>query len=391
MKNFNLIKNFAGLCLLAVAGMSSCKNDTTGSLPAGTKSRVLKSGVIYNIPQGGIGDHSDASVTGSIAWYFATYGDGNTYNLSTDATTAGYYIANTLVVPAGCTFGETSGVNAAILASSGWVNDDTPYMVELGGSNCTISGIELNGQFRSKQILSVGHAFNHISVINVTAHKSQKVDDAHVILMSGCSYITITGCLLRRASCDNGDLNFARKADLIYLFNNCDQITITNNDLSLAASSGISLAGATNVLIDHNTIANVGLSNIPNYISDCITSYHNGRGTTMLNMWITYNTCYNSYNHGVHVSGYDIHVEHNTIYNCALGGWPASNIRLGDQYSPADCSAYCTIKYNYFPNNCPAGGASAVYILGPWKNGTVSSYGQTGNCLTQTVGTTYCD
>ena len=51
----------------------------------------------YYIPVGTITDHSDKTVTGSIAWYFDHYKSGNVYKLSSNAV---YYISDKLEMEA---------------------------------------------------------------------------------------------------------------------------------------------------------------------------------------------------------------------------------------------------------------------------------------------------
>jgi hypothetical protein len=90
MKNCNLLKNIIGICLLALMIMSSCKKDATVDATENLPDRGGKAGLksVYLIPVGTITDHSDSTITGSIAWYFNHYGVLNTYYLSSN----GYYI-----------------------------------------------------------------------------------------------------------------------------------------------------------------------------------------------------------------------------------------------------------------------------------------------------------
>lgn len=333
----------------------------------GTKLKV-NSGVVYNIPVGTtIVDHSDPTAVGSIAWYFATYGAGNTYNLSSTAT---YNVYNTLVIPANSTLGEATGVNAMIAAGAAWVVDADPFMVIMNNDGTTIRDINLNGQFRAKQIISGnGH---DVSLLGITAQKSQKIHDGHLIVFSTAQNVTITNCLLRRAGCDT-ESGFAREASLIYT-RKCDTVTIKNNDMAIAASAGINYTGSTNVTIAGNEISDTGRSDTPLYIADGITSYHSQLGYLYQNVWITDNKIWNCRNHGIHVSGRDIHIENNKIYACGLTT-SANSIRLGDQYSPGDCSSNVTIKNNTL-SDCPPSG-HAIYILGPYKSTTVTISGNT--------------
>ncbi|MBO9620728.1 MAG: right-handed parallel beta-helix repeat-containing protein [Niabella sp.] len=338
-------------------------------------------GAVYDIPAGTIADHSDPTIPGSIAWYFSTYGAGNTYNLSQSAV---YPIKNRLIIPVNSTLGATdSTIHPAIQPAALWGSDS--IMVLMNNDGTTIRDIELNGLFMAKQIVSGnGH---QVSLIHITAHRSAKVHQGHLIVFSTAKNVLIRDCLLRRAACDT-EVHFPREASLIYT-RKCDTVTIKNNDMAIAASAGINFTGSTNVTIAGNEISDAGRAEIPGYIADGITAYHTSTGYLYLNVWITSNRIWNCRNNGIHISGRDLHIENNKIYSCGLitdTSYHPNNIRIGDQYASTasdstylNCSSNVTIKNNTI-DNCPGiyHNNTSIYILGPYKTGGVAVSGNTG-------------
>jgi hypothetical protein len=295
----------------------------------------------YDIPHGGISDHSNASTTGSIAWYMSTYGSGNTYNLSSNTT---YYCSNTLFVPVSSTLGEKAGVTAVIRCMSGWYVDSS--LISLNNNWACVRDLELHGDWKPMNLVWTSGKTG-VSVRSCTVHKSKKANNAHLIVFYGCNTATITGCLMRRAACNSDENNTGRNASGIYA-PNCDSLNITWNNIAVTSTHGVNITSSTDVYVAYNYIHDTGRANgVNGYAGDGITGYHNSLGYTYLNWWIENNDVWGCRNHGIHVSGRDVHVENNDVWSCKN-----FNVMLADwRRTPGyDCSSNCTIKNNFMPS-----------------------------------------
>lgn len=303
---------------------------------------AIQAAASYSIPMGNIADHADASISGSIAWYFATYGGGtaaapHTFYLTSSST---YNTKKAITMPEHARLTEASGVNAAIQCDPlNWNNAHDRLFVMKEGSYMLHVELRLNWKVKLGILIS---SADNVKVINVTVHGSKKVSGSTLIYATESSNLEIRDCLLRRAGCEATETNFARTGYLIHLIRG-SHIDILNNDMAVSPSSGIGFVQSTFVNIDGNTINDTGRAMQPEYISDGITSYHGGQGSLNRVIFIRNNTIMTSRNHGIHVSGYGISITGNHIT-----GSTHANIYIGDQRSPQDCSADVWITGNHF-------------------------------------------
>lgn len=345
-------KSILGPALLMVCslGLNSCQKESGPALETAVNSKYkpasgsqeIMSAASYSIPVGNITDHADASIQGSIAWFLATYGGGtasepHTFYLSSSAT---YNAKKTITMPANARLTEATGVTAVIQCDPvNWDNAYNKFFIMEQGSYLLHAELRLNWKPSLGIFIS---SANGVKVIDVTVHASKKVDGSCLIYATESSDLEIRDCLLRRAGCESTETNFARTSYLIHLIRG-NNIDILNNDMAVSASSGIGFVQSTNIVIDGNTINDTGRALQAGYISDGITSYHGGQGSLNRVVIIRNNTIMTSRNHGIHVSGYGISITGNTIT-----GSSQTNIFIGDQRSPQDCSADVWINNNHF-------------------------------------------
>ena len=343
--NHYQLKNLTLACLMAVTSVfSSCEEDKITNEPANattgtvSKYQALKSASSYSIPVGTITDHSDATAVGSIAWYLATYGGGtaaspNTFYLSSNAV---YTCQRTITLPAYARISEGAGITTAVIQC------DPINWQSAAGYNKLVrmyaGSILLHVELRLNWKAAIGvfaSWSNGVQIIDVTVSNSAKTstETSYLIYVSNSDSVLIDNCLLRRAGCENTETGFSRRSYLVHIIGGTG-INVTNNDMSTSASSGIAFVQTTHLNIENNIIQDTGRSNVPDYVADGITSYHGGQGTLNRVVFIKNNTIKWSKNHGIHVSGYGISITGNNI-----SGSEESNIYLGDQRTPPDCSA----------------------------------------------------
>ncbi|HBG28570.1 MAG: hypothetical protein A2Y10_19995 [Planctomycetes bacterium GWF2_41_51] len=303
-------------------------------------------GATYDIPHNGISDHSSSAITGSIAWYFATYpSSGNVFNLTSNAD---YYISQPLTMPAGVTLNDSAG-NARIVADDG-LNDNVMIFFN---NNCTITNLELFANRKARFCLH-GNGKSGLWLENCTLHQTKNDytsgdPSPHLIYMPNNANSAIVNNLLRRAGCDpklNG-ANWGGEASLIYAtFNNI--LALNDNDAAYALAAGFQIFGSANVGITGNIIQHTGLNwdylaDPSGHVADGITSYHSPGGGGPYTA--RSNTIRYYRNHGIHLAGDTVKIENNNIYS----GWHCA-IYLGDQKSPHECSVNCRITGNYLKN-----------------------------------------
>lgn len=346
----------------------------------------------HKIPIGSITDHSNPNITGSIAWYLATYGGGtesspNTFYLTDhfDGTSSGkkYFCSRRLILPPWARLTEDTGVQAYLECSSSWVNTGNGEFIRLG-RGAILLHVEVHCAWKAN--IGVYSDQDDIQIIDARIHNTARVPGSasssaasHCIYLADSSNVKITNCLLRRAGCDTTELNFQRKGYLIHIIRGTN-ILIENNDMAVSPSSGIGFVQSTHITIRGNKIADTGRALIAEFISDGITSYHGGQGTLNRVVIIKNNTISTSRNHGIHLSGFGMSLEGNTIT-----GSTQSNIYLGDQRTPQDCTGDVWVVNN----SLGAQGAAYSIYLRPVKQGTIHISGNTGS--TSLAPITYCN
>ena len=382
MKQFQLKKLATAFIMVLIFVITSCKDDkivNDAKISAKGATNQLKAQLLtssYSIPAGSIVDHSDATIPGSIAWYLATYGGGtatspNTFWLTSNAL---YTCQKTITLPAYARISEGAGVTDAVIQCDpvNWQSAAGYNKLVTMNKGSILLHVELRLNWKGA-IGAFASSADSIQIIDVTIQNSAKIDGSYLIYVSECNNILIDNCLLRRAGCDVNETNFARHGYLIHMIRGNNN-TISNNDMAVCGSSGIGFVQSTNVHIDNNFIHDTGRALIADYISDGITSYHGGDGTLNRCVFITNNTIDQSRNHAIHVSGYGMSITGNTITNSTQ-----SNIYVGDQRTPQDCSADYWITGNSF------GSQGAVYSI--YRNPVISSrihiYTNTGSISVQ--------
>ncbi|RZM22890.1 MAG: right-handed parallel beta-helix repeat-containing protein [Pedobacter sp.] len=385
---------FLALSALLLAGLAnhliSCKStveETSITKAPGSKNgdkATIAAAVNYYIPHRGISNHSDATINGSIAWYLATYGAGaspaspNIFYLTSDTP---YVCNNSIVMPNATRIDESNAQAVLECNNSSWASSAPNNEFVRVAENCRLLNVEVRCNFKPK--VGVFMRGNNSQIIGATIHKSSRtISPSYTIFVNDSRNIQIEDCLIRRSGCDSNEQDFERIGYLVYL-NHGSDIQIMNNDMAISPSSGIGFNTTDTLTIAYNEIHDTGRAVKAGFISDGITSYHNG-ATPNRYVHIAYNTIWDSRNHGIHVSGNGFRIENNTIYNSGLKT-AASNISLADHKTPYDCSRNCTIKNNIL-SNCPALGGPSIK-RDHYNSSTVVVSGNTG-CLTSFVGTT---
>lgn len=374
MKKHHLTR--AAICLFALAlGLLSCKNEAKEYTQMSNEKVVLKS-TGYMIPEGGITDHSDASITGSIAWYMANYpgssSDPSIFWLTSNNT---YHCKGRFYMPAYSQLKGVSGTFPVLQCTSDWTAGSGDAEFIRMRDHCTLDRLMVDCNLKATIGVFVA-AVGSVSISNVTVKESAHNALSRLIYLYWATNTQVDHCILRYANCSYGEANFDNRAGYCLTMLGGSDININNNDIGYCATAGIEGGATNNVTIDNNQIHDTGRSNT---VADGITCYHQGSGSTIRNWYITYNTIYNNKNHGVHVSARGYHILHNTIYNCGTGS-AASNVYIGDQRDPHDCTYDIEVNNNTF-SNCPAGGGKSIQF-----NYYKSPYYVSGNTGCTTIG-----
>ena len=327
---------------MLVFSCSSTENELI-TKPTSKPLKVQSSiGTIYYIAQGGISDHSNASTPYSIAWYFATYGAGNTYILNTPNT---YYALNSkLTVPANSIFkGNSTTASEWKLAAGSGLNAGTMLAMK---DSSTIQSLCLNAT-RNASIIVNANSTKNVTIANCTLFETKNNFTTgtsiytSLIMCSSSDGITIQDCLLRRAGSEPilSTVDVKGYGILAWSIKNA---TIIRNNIAYTATCGIDITGSSTVFIDTNVISYTG-QNRPSLtsgttvgpIADAITAYHNWNSLDE-NLTITNNTISYAGNHGIHVSGKVLNIQNNTISNQQLSGIMVDDWRTtspGNEYS----------------------------------------------------------
>lgn len=334
---------FISLALVLLNCSCSTAENELISKYIGKPSKVMSTiGTVYYIAQGGIADHSNASTLYSIAWYFATYGAGNTYILNTSST---YYALNSkLTVPANSIFkgNSTTASEWKISAGSG-LNAGTMLAMK---DSSTIQYLYLNATRNAGTIVNANSTKN-VTIVNCTLFETKNNFTTgtsiytSLIMCSSSDGITIQDCLLRRAGSEPilSTVDVKGYGILAWSIKNA---TIIRNNIAYTATCGIDITGSSTVYIDTNVISYTG-QNRPSLtsgttvgpIADAITAYHNWNSVNE-NLTITNNTISYAGNHGIHVSGKVLNIQNNTISNQQLSGIMVDDWRTtspGNEYS----------------------------------------------------------
>jgi parallel beta-helix repeat protein len=277
---------------------------------------------IYYISENGIADHSNASTANSIAWYFKTYGSGNTYVLNT--TDTAYTISSTITVPGNAVLmGKDSIGHYTILASS---DLDLKTMMTVGNGS-TLQYLTIDGNREASAVLSISGRDNDTlknCIIQNSKNDFTSANYTYTLLVNAQSTtnLVIENCTLNNAGA-NPKLNASTQLSKGYaiVMWNAVNAKIRNNVISSTLTCGIDFTGASTVSIIGNKISDTGL----NYystgpIADALTAYHNWNSTASENFTIYNNVITGANNHGIHVSGDGIDIENNTIMDYYLSG-----------------------------------------------------------------------
>ncbi|MFI4911874.1 MAG: hypothetical protein ACIAQZ_09435 [Sedimentisphaeraceae bacterium JB056] len=347
---------------------------------------------VYDIPHNSISDHGDATVQGSIAWYFSTYSINDTYRLSSSAN---YYTSKTLTVPSNSILTVTSGASAVIKAggnSSSPVYDSPLIILQNGaqiyGRDDDYSTLKIDANKKARNGIDTRYATGNVimdcTVINtLNTYSTSGMKYQHLINGDGTTELLVDHCLLRYAGYPALNINsYDSVARGISVCNSTDP-EIIYCDIAYTMGSTVAIAETVGAEIGHNYMQYSGLCSSEygeSYSEDSIIGYHNTGATSGVDKrcYIRYNLIRYYGNHGVHVSGKGFHIDYNEIY-----GGEHCAVYLGDWRSPdTECSSDSTISNNYVKWGSSYSPNYPIYI-NPYKNGTISVYGNTGDTTVQ--------
>jgi len=351
---------------------------------------------VYFIQHGGIADHSDAFVNGSIANYFYERGENNTYVLNSDAI---YYLDKKIVLPANSTLignffidispsiranpatwqtpGEGQGTESTIIQDA---------MIEMM-SGSKIAFVTLHGM-RAVHIIVKAYGVENITIEYTTISgvmndyiSSPTVNpNLSLIVVSESNWIHINHNLLRYAGYDphhGGKVNgnsWEGSGSLIHAVRNTN-LVIHDNDIAYALCAGVAFKGTVGASVQRNIIQHTGLnrkysdgSGVDFYSGDALTAYSNDK-IVDLNYYLNGNVIRGYLNHGIHVSGKDILIQENRIYGGLFNG-----IRISDSFG-MDCSENIVIRWNEIDGGSVYG-YKAIQVL-DYKPGTLEIHDNT--------------
>ena len=337
----------------------------------------------YFIQHGGIADHSDAFVEGSIARYFYEHGENNTYVLNSDAI---YYLDKKIVLPANSVLignfyidiAPSIRANPATWITPG-VGQGTPYtiykdaMIEMN-SGSKIAFLTLHGMravhmiVKANNVENITIEYTTISGVMNDYISSPTVEpNLSLIAITDSNWIHINHNLLRYAGYDphhGGKVNgnsWGGSGSLIHAVRNTN-LVIHDNDLAYALCAGVAFQGTLGASIQRNIIQHTGLNNEYSdgsgasfYSGDALSAYSNDQAVD-LNYYLNGNVIRHYLNHGVHVSGKDILIQGNSIYGGLFNG-----IRISDRFG-MDCSENLVIRWNKVDGGAVYG-ARAIQVL----------------------------
>lgn len=300
----------------------------------------------YNIPKGNITDHSNPSITGSIAWYFETYGSYDTYVLTSDDY---YQLSRRLVVPLQSTL--TTSNNSELRANSGL---DNQIMLEMF-SGSTLKDLTINGNYEANLVVHARGRTN-VKLLNCTIKNSKNdypvgtrssvklvnLDETKNALVDSCTVLNSGYPKVNSAQLGNSWGIHATGSK---------NLTIQDSTIAYTLSGGIGMTSSLNATIINNSIHHIA-RNIEydgGDIADGITGYSS---TSIpeehpLSWYIAFNHIYECGNHGMHVSGKDIVIEGNVTERTRFPGIAVSDWRAPHIYSSDVCIINNTCEDGY--------------------------------------------
>lgn len=320
--NFNDMKHTLFISIAFLLITCSCsKNEIDIIVPDPTvednKPKPIEIvGTAYYISQAGITDHSNAATEKSIAWYFKTYGSGNTYILNTDENT--YNLNNTITVPAQSIFRGNTGMVGKIAASS---TADNKTLIDLT-SGTKLINMDINGAKYASILVKVDNK-DSITIDSCTIYDSKNnytSGSPYTMLLYFISSanVIVEHCKLLRAGWPKENPTLWSGLGYLILSRSCYDMTFQNNEMSYSITGGIDMTGSSSIKILYNSISYTGLNReFSGSISDGITAYHNWNSRDE-NFIIKGNKISYAGNHGIHVSGKNIDIQNNTISNQQL-------------------------------------------------------------------------
>jgi len=344
--------------------------------------------VIYDIPHNGLTDHGQATVTGTIAWYMATYGINDTYRLSSNAN---YYTSKTLTVPSGSILTVAPNITATVKAggnSSSPVYDNALIVLQNGaqlyGRDGNYATLTINANRLAKTGIDVRYSTNSLiadcTVIDtLNTYSTAGMRYQHLINGDGTTNLTVDHCLLRNAGYPASNMNVYDSVARGISVCNATDPEVIYCDIAYTMGGSVAIAETVGAEIGHNYLQYSGRCSAvygESYSEDSIIGYHNTGATVGVDKrcYIRYNLIRYYGNHGVHVSGIGFHIDNNEIYD----GYNYA-VYLGDWRSPdTECSSDSTVTYNYVEV-----GSNASYSLcfDPYEPYTISTTGNTGQVL----------
>lgn len=316
-------------------------------------------GPVYDVRHGGIADHGDPDVTGSLAWRLKYVSAGQTVRLVDNAT---YSTESTIAVPQGVTL--EGGAGATLQSGMGLRG---AVLMRLAGAT-TLENLVIDGARRSNHLIEANRV-NDVRITGCTV-KNTRNDwpsgsdpRCHGILL-----IEVDNAVVEQNTIENmgyPKVNPRAWPGIcagIHAERNTD-LTVHNNTVRNVLTGGIDFTGSTNVHITDNTISRTGRNieywqtdyDLP--VADGITAYSNGNGFTYQAIYVERNSISDSGNHGIHLSGRDLHVNDNTIDTVYAHG-----ILIDDHRPPADCASNVFIERNTIRNLRPEPNRHAIYI-----------------------------
>jgi pectinesterase len=226
-----------------------------------------EAGASYAIPQGGLADHADASVQGTVAWFMKTHGAARgTYVLTTLADPGSpastiYTAQSTLVLPAGAVL--TSDAGSLIEAGPGL---DDKVLLRMGNSS-TVENVALHGNSHAQNLVWA-HASN-ITIQNTTLRRTKNDytrDGAppsgrrrpHLMVLAECVNAVVKGNQMRHAGFPKQNPGaWGGVAAGVYAPSN-DNLTVVSNDIAFTLTAGVDFTGSINVDVSNNTIHDTG-------------------------------------------------------------------------------------------------------------------------------------
>lgn len=346
---------------------------------------IISHAAIINIPEGDIEDHSDSAISGSIAWFFETFGSGHTYILNTQSQDGIYKIKGQINIPS-----ETvlkSEVGAAIQAQAEMNMPETNTIMIEFADNCELSGITADANRNASIVIRAVRIKNAIvkdCYLKDTRNYFENGFDGrgygiHAWYVQG---LAVDGCKIENIGCNPkiDPTSWEGRANAIDASYGSD-LVVTNNEIYYALGHGVAFTSAINVEVHNNKIWHSGENaRIPiGQTGDGVGAYHNGLYSEWLNWNISDNDIQFYGNHGIHISGRGIRIERNYISDGQYNG-----ISIQDWRDPHDCMQDIWVIDNYIAGHGTGMNTSAqmrypIYVNMDYKPGSIHISGTTGN------------